>query len=209
MKHVWLLLSLLIACAPGSRPDDGGDGWDDDTLPDGGSNPIRTPPPAPEDMPRPPNNVARADASCANGRLVMVERIIDGDTLELGDMVGGQFERVRLIGVNTPETYPEDAVECFGEEAKKHTRALVDDREACLTFDPAVEEESGSVDRYGRTLAYVWFGDDFERLLNAELVWGGWARDFPLTDGALYERYLRELRQAARSAGRGLWGACD
>ncbi len=90
---------------------------------------------------------AEADADDAEEPFRRVERVIDGDTLVLE---GG--ERVRLIGVDTPETvHPQKPVEYFGKEASKFTRGMVEGKRVRLEYD----EGTGRNDRYGRTLAYV------------------------------------------------------
>jgi endonuclease YncB( thermonuclease family) len=128
----------------------------------------------------------------ADTRLVV--RVIDGDTLELA---GG--ERVRLIGVDTPETvHPTRGVERFGKEAATFTRRLAEGQRVQLEGDPG----SASTDRYGRSLAYVFLPDG--RLLNLEIVSQGY--------GFAYTKYpftrMEEFRGAeseAREQRRGLW----
>lgn len=95
-----------------------------------------------------------------------VERVVDGDTLIVD---GG--ERVRLIGIDTPETKAEDRpVECFGPEASAHLAFLLaSGSDVRLAYD----EESS--DQYGRTLAYVYRRSD-GLFVNAALVEGGYAR---------------------------------
>jgi micrococcal nuclease len=128
----------------------------------------------------------------AEGQWRHVVRVVDGDTLLLD-----RKERVRLIGVDTPETvYPERPVEYFGREASEFTRRMAEGRRVRLAFDHE------RTDRYGRTLAYVYLEDG--TLLNAEIIRQGYGfayTQFPF-------RYLEEFRQLereAREAGRGLW----
>jgi endonuclease YncB( thermonuclease family) len=90
-----------------------------------------------------------------------VKRSTDGDSLVLEN---GQ--RVRLIGVDTPETvHPELPVQRFGGEAKAFTRKMVEGKDVRLEFGPEL------YDRYGRLLAYVWVGD---WLLNLALIRRGY-----------------------------------
>jgi micrococcal nuclease len=125
-----------------------------------------------------------------------VKRVVDGDTLLL---VG--HERVRLIGVDAPEIahrdHPED--DPFGREAKAFTRSLVEGQSITLSFDPA----DGSLDRYGRTLAYVTLPDG--RLLNLEIIRAGWAKAYRGFHYLRKRDFLAAEREA-RSARKGLWG---
>jgi micrococcal nuclease len=122
----------------------------------------------------------------------IVTRVVDGDTVVLN-----RGERVRLIGVDTPETkHPQKPVQRFGREATAFTRRVVEGRPVHLEYDGQRR------DRYGRTLAYVFLADG--RLLNAEIIRQGY--------GFAYTKYpfrrleeFRQLEREARRAGRGLW----
>jgi len=121
-----------------------------------------------------------------------VVRVVDGDTLLLdGD------ERVRLIGVNTPESVdPRRPVEYFGKEAAAFTRRVAEGRRVRLAYD---QERK---DRYGRTLAYVHLEDGM--FLNAELIRQGYGHAytrFPFRYADEFRAYEREARQQRR----GLW----
>jgi micrococcal nuclease len=123
-----------------------------------------------------------------------VERVIDGDTIVLDGNV-----RVRLIGVDTPETkHPHKPVEPLGPEATEFTRSLVDDREVRLEFDRERR------DRYGRVLAYVYVDG---KLLNEEIIRAGFSRAETRYkfDRAMALRFQR-AEEEAREAGRGIWG---
>ena len=130
----------------------------------------------------------------APGAAQLVERVVDGDTI----IVQG-VGRVRLIGVDTPETvHPRRPVECFGKEASAFTKRLLEGKRARLEYDRE------RTDRYGRTLAYVYLPNG--TFANAEIVQQGYGHAytrFPF-------RYLDEFRQHEREARRrerGLWGA--
>ena len=126
-----------------------------------------------------------------------VERVVDGDTLVMDD-----GERVRLIGVDTPETKrPGSPVECFGKAASAFTERLVEGERVELELD--VEER----DRYGRLLAYVTRArDDLD--VNAELLRRGYATALTVPPNVRRaDRYARLARRARRE-GRGLWDAC-
>lgn len=126
-----------------------------------------------------------------------VERLVDGDTL----VAGGRT--IRLIGVDTPETKdPRKPVQCFGRAAAAKLAELVPPGEA-VRVEVGVEP----VDRYGRTLAYLYRARD-GLWVNMALVEQGYARvaTYPPNDAHAGE-YLAAER-AAREAGRGLWGQC-
>ena len=127
-----------------------------------------------------------------------VERVIDGDTIEVN--LDGATEDVRYIGVDTPETVkPGTPVQCFGKEASAFNHELVEGREVRLEFDRELR------DVYGRLLAYVFVGDHF---VNAELVEGGYARTLEIEPNTSRAEQLGELEDVAGAAGLGLWGAC-
>jgi micrococcal nuclease len=127
-----------------------------------------------------------------------VTRVVDGDTVEVS--LGGATEDVRYIGVDTPESViPDQPAECFGERASRFNERLVDGEEVRLVFDAERR------DQYGRLLAYVYLGD---RLVNAELVEGGFARALTIPPNTEHADLFARLAQAAGNAGRGLWGAC-
>lgn len=165
-----------------------------------------TPTPPPQSIPSPPENAPAPDMRCTNGRIETVLYAIDGDTIALDN---DDQEHVRFIGMDTPELYGDGGPECYAQEAADTTDARVGGVDVCLIYDPAVEAQSGNIDYYGRTLAYVFFGDGFERFLNAELIEEGYAYDYPYTDGAAYEEYFAELEAYAFDAGLGLWSACS
>ena len=123
-----------------------------------------------------------------------VARVIDGDTLVLD---GG--ERVRLIGVDTPETvHPNKPVERFGKEASAFTRRQADGKKVRLEYDPG----TGRKDRYGRTLAYIYMPDG--TLLNLEIIRRGYGHAYTRFPFSRMDEF-RAAEREAREAGRGLW----
>ncbi|MGI8631145.1 MAG: thermonuclease family protein [Solirubrobacterales bacterium] len=127
-----------------------------------------------------------------------VERVVDGDTIVV--RLDGRRERVRYIGVDTPETKaPGTPVQCFGPQASKANADLVEGREVRLTFDAERR------DRYERLLAYVDVGD---RFVNGELVRGGYARTLTIRPNDARAPELARLERRARGDRRGLWAAC-
>lgn len=93
----------------------------------------------------------------------LVESVVDGDTIRIS--CNGTSTRVRLVGVNTPETVKEDSpVECGGLEASDFLHSQFDGGQVFLSADPA----QGERDKYDRLLAYVWTADG--ALVNQSIV---------------------------------------
>lgn len=145
--------------------------------------------------------------STKQGRVV---RVVDGDTAHI--LVGGVREKVRFIGVDTPESTKE--IEPFGQQSSAYTKKALDGRTVWLETDAELR------DRYGRLLAYVWLekptsGSDSEirtKMFNARLLLDGYAQVYTFPPNVRYvESFLRYQREA-RGADRGLWkvpGAAD
>ncbi|HEY3240542.1 MAG TPA: thermonuclease family protein [Acidimicrobiia bacterium] len=129
---------------------------------------------------------------------VAVVRIVDGDTLVV---TGGV--RVRLIGINTPESVdPRRPVECFGKEAAAALARLVPPGTPVrLGYD--VER----TDRFGRTLAYVHRQPD-GLFVNAALVEQGYAQPATYPPNVAHAGEFAALAQQARQGNAGLWSAC-
>lgn len=123
-----------------------------------------------------------------------VTRIVDGDTLYVADL----DERVRLIGIDTPEVDP--SPECYGPESSAHLAEL-----APVGSDVVVVFDVERQDQYGRNLAYVYVGDD---LVNEEMVADGYARVYTFPPNTAHVETLEAAERAARDSGLGMWGAC-
>ncbi len=127
-----------------------------------------------------------------------VERVVDGDTLVVA---GGH--RVRLIGVDTPETKdPRKPVQCFGREASAYVSALLE-KGSAVRLVGDVEER----DAYGRTLAYVYRLPD-GLFVNAALVREGYALVLTIPPNVAHADEFVALARDARAHGRGLWSSC-
>ena len=130
-------------------------------------------------------------------------RHVDGDTVVLrGEGPGplpGVPTRVRLLQVDTPEVHGER--ECFGPEASRRTQELLP-----VGASVRVQADVRLEDRYGRTLLLLW--DAGGRSIQEALVHEGYARVLHVAPNDLARTELTGVQQAARRAGRGLWGAC-
>jgi micrococcal nuclease len=144
-------------------------------------------------------DAAPAGASAGSYR-AHVERVVDGDTLIVRSASGDRL-RVRVIGIDTPEDVkPDTPVECWSRQAAAFTHEQLDGRDVVLT--PGRER----FDKYGRTLAYVERDDGVE--LETALLRGGYARTLAIAPNIDRAARYASLEDAARRAGRGLWGAC-
>ena len=133
--------------------------------------------------------------------MASVVRVVDGDTFLAKVAGSGRALRVRVIGVDTPETVkPNTPVRCYGPQASKFTKHLL----LAGTQVRASHEPGGDVDRYGRQLWDVWLPDG--RFLESVLVASGAARAYPFPPQTEYAPLLRTLQAQARTERRGLWG---
>ncbi len=144
---------------------------------------------------RAPGSAASSAAGPLSARVL---EVTDGDTIvvELSD---GAVENVRYIGIDTPESTPNQPLECFGEEAAEANRRLVEGAVVRLELGPERRDD------YGRLLAYVRVG---AVMVNARLARLGFARTLTIAPNDARAPLFRRLEGAAARAGRGLWGAC-
>lgn len=130
---------------------------------------------------------------------IRVQRVIDGDTIELEN---GQ--KVRYIGINTPETVdPRRKVECFGKEASAFNHNLVEGKFVRLVKDIS------ETDKYGRLLRFVYLEDG--TLVNEVLVREGYAYASVYPPDISKKDLFSEAESAARIEKQGLWSpdTCD
>jgi micrococcal nuclease len=144
--------------------------------------------------------LALCTAALGQAERALVSSVVDGDTIRVD--LGGAVRTVRLIGVDTPElgdrrdrhALPQP----YAREAADFTRRALGGQRVRLEY-----ERRDRLDRYGRTLAYVFLEDG--TFFNRELVRSGHARVF-LRFPFRYRKQFRADEAAARRAGRGLWG---
>jgi micrococcal nuclease len=162
---------------------------------------------APQEAARPHNAPAAPPASPSTGDYpplpagltpAEVARVVDGDTIAV--TIRGREERVRFIGINTPESVdPRRPVQCYGKEASDNAKALLEGRTVLLEDDPSQD----SRDSNGRLLRYVWLEDG--RMANLEQVAQGFAAEYTYERPYKYRDVFRRAQREAEAAGRGLW----
>lgn len=135
-----------------------------------------------------------------NGESYQVSRVIDGDTIEV--VMNGKIEKVRLIGIDTPETVdPRRSTECFGKAASDFTKQLL------ASSSVQLQKDVSERDRYGRLLRYVYKDGVF---INELLVREGFAQASAYPPDITLQPQLKQAQAEAQAAERGLWapGAC-
>ena len=143
----------------------------------------------------------------ANYADILVTKVFDGDTVRLAD-----GEKVRLLGIDTPEMYESDkllrdaqksgqdirTIMALGRKSYQFTKQLVEGKKVRLEFD--VQQR----DKYGRLLAHV-FISNTQLFLNAEIIKQGYAEVMIIPPNLKYGDYFQGLYQEARENKRGLW----
>ena len=130
-----------------------------------------------------------------------VTKVVDGDTIEV--RVGGEEEKVRLIGIDTPETHgPGGLRECFGAEATRRAEALLP-----AGTGVRLVRDVEPRDRYGRLLAYVYRTED-GLFVNLALAVEGYAATLTYPPNVAHAKELDAATRTARRADRGLWQRC-
>ena len=185
----WGFVLVLLAC-----------GGESDTAVDTDSgSPVDTVPIEDPDF----DLLPAGDAPCRAPQRVYVDWVVDGDTLYATPAESDVQEKVRLIGIDTPELGWEDEPDdCFGPEATARLDELVTRRVAWFTFDSECE------DHFGRTLAYVHLGVEPTDFVNRVLVQEGYATAYPVAPNVTFEAELAGDETEASRSGAGLWSAC-
>ena len=131
-----------------------------------------------------------------------VDRVIDGDTIVVTSH--GERERIRMIGVNTPESvHPTKPVECFGKEASAHTASLLP-KGTPVHLARDVELR----DRYGRLLAYVYRSSD-GLFINVHLVREGFGASNKFPPNTALSAQFSQAQSTAKESSVGMWSACS
>jgi micrococcal nuclease len=130
------------------------------------------------------------------GILVDVLGVVDGDTIKVS--VSGTTERVRVIGIDTPELNPP---QCYGQKAASKMQSLVQSKQVLIASDSS----QGDRDSYGRLLRHVSLPDG--QSVAFLLIQGGYGKEFTYDKPYSGQADYRAAQADAQAAGRGLWGA--
>jgi micrococcal nuclease len=145
-----------------------------------------------------------ASAKLETKNLVKVEKVVDGDTIEV--LINGQKMRVRLIGVDTPETVdPSRPKGCFGKEASDELKRLLDGKNVIL------EKDVSETDKYQRLLRYVYLPlNETERLfVNDYLIREGYGTTLSYPPDVKFSEQFVQAQRVAKESKKGLWGMCN
>lgn len=127
-----------------------------------------------------------------------VSRIVDGDTIVA--FINNKKEKVRLIGINTPETVDKrKPVECFGKKAKEYLNELLNNKVIYLKNDITQTNR----DKYNRLLRYVITTDGVN--INEKMIADGYAYEYTYKDKYELHSSFKSAQNEAKIKEIGLW----
>lgn len=194
LRHFLISLTLLCAACSGSNePEPDANATETDASPTTLSLTPTTaasePPPAtvPDQSELEPNAI--------------VERVVDGDTIIVE--ISGTRERVRLLGIDTPESVAENRPDqCYGAESSAYLAGLLPEG-----TDVTLIRDVEARDQYDRLLAYVVRSSD-QLFVNLDLIERGFAGVLIYEPNSHYRDLFEDAEDAAFDGGVGLWGVC-
>ena len=128
-----------------------------------------------------------------------IEKVVDGDTVNV--LIDGKNEKVRIIGINTPETVdPRKPVECFGREASDRAKSILSGQTVKLVDDPTQDNR----DKYGRLLRYVFLTDGTD--FGLQMINQGYAYEYTYDIPYKYQTEYKAAQKEAEKSKLGLWG---
>ncbi|MFA7285386.1 MAG: thermonuclease family protein [Candidatus Paceibacterota bacterium] len=128
-----------------------------------------------------------------------VTRVVDGDTIDVD--INGTIERIRMIGINTPETVdPRKPVECFGIEASNQAKSLLSNKSVKLESDSS----QGDRDKYSRLLRYIFLEDGTN--FGLKMIQTGYAYEYTYDSKYKYQTEYKNAQKQAEDTKAGLWG---
>lgn len=139
-------------------------------------------------------------ASINQPGLYSINHFVDGDTIAVN--MNGKVEKVRFVGVDTPETHkPNTPVQCYGPAAAAFTKTTIGNNRVRLVSDSLSTDR----DRYDRLLRYVYLPDG--TLVNEKLIQNGYGFYYPYFPFTKSARFAAD-EQSAIAAHKGLWASC-
>ncbi|MEK9169418.1 MAG: thermonuclease family protein [Patescibacteria group bacterium] len=147
-----------------------------------------------------PTNIPTPTSFVGDKQIVLVTRVIDGDTIEIGGKI-----KVRYIGINTPEIYHDTTdkktgEQCFANESYLENKKLVEGKIITLVKDISDK------DKYGRLLRYVYIDDLF---VNDYLITNGFAKIMMIKPDLKYSQQFKEDQLEAKVKNLGIWNKCN
>lgn len=132
--------------------------------------------------------------------LYSIANFVDGDTIAIN--MNGKVEKVRFVGIDTPETHkPNTPVQCYGPAASAYTKNIIGKNKVRLVSDSLSTDR----DRYDRLLRYVYLPDG--TFVNQKLVQNGYAFYYPYFPFTKSDLFAAD-QEAAMATHKGLWGNC-
>lgn len=132
-------------------------------------------------------------------QIAQVVKVVDGDTIEVE--LGGVREKIRIIGIDTPETVdPRRGVQCFGKEASNFAKQTLAGKTVYLEADPTQADR----DKYQRLLRFVFMNEgsvDFGKLMIQE----GFGHEYTYDVPYKYQTQYKQAETEARTNKKGLW----
>ncbi len=157
--------------------------------------PVKAPVTQPSSTPPQPKTTT---ASTSTYTYYSVTDVVDGDTIKVS--MNGTVTTLRLIGMDTPETVdPRKPVQCFGKEASNKAKELLSGKKVRLETDAS----QGTLDKYGRTLAYVYRDDGL--FYNKLMIEQGYAHEYTYSTSYKYQSEFKAAQKSAQTNLLGLW----
>lgn len=150
-------------------------------------------------------------SSCRHDpEIITIQKVIDGDTLKV--RFKGKTEKIRLIGIDTPEMQVNDKAQRDARRSKTDISTLLKQGKASRRFVRTMIKRGDRIivvfdvqkrDRYGRLLGYVYLSDG--RMLNEEIIRAGYASLLSIPPNIKYQKRFQRVYMEARKNKRGLW----
>ena len=139
--------------------------------------------------------------SCYNFRVTEINRVVDGDTIDVTIDLGFDLykkERVRVAGIDTPEKRTRDLEEkALGIDATNYLKKKLEDTIAGDDELTIRTELKGGMGKYGRLLGWLYIGED-DVSINEQMIAEGYAWSY---DGGTKKKDFEELREIRRQHG--------